>query len=142
MAVLVDKSILKLVSDGKLGIIPFDENAVTSNGYDLLLEKFELAPKEFKLLKTVEKIKIPNDMVAIPILRTTFAFKGLVLSPGIIDAGYEGHLKFAVFNSSKEKIWNGEKGMPEKVVTLVFLNTSDKADLPFGQRDGEKNNSQ
>jgi len=141
MSVLVDKSILELIKEGRLEISPFEKTAITSNGCDLLLEDFELSPGEFKLIKSAEKVKIPEDIIAIPILRTTYAFNGLILSPGIIDAGYEGYLKFALYNSSGEKIIMEKKDIWKRAITLIFLKTSDKTNLPFGCREDEANNS-
>lgn len=140
MAILVDKEIQNLIDEGL--ITPSDDNAITSNGYDLLLEDFEFAPGEFKLIMSKEKVKIPDNLISLPFLRTTYAFKGLILSPGVIDAGFEGHLKFALYNSSKETIKIAEEGELKRAIHLIFLNSSSKADLPFGERAGEVNNSQ
>ena len=104
MGTLSDSKIRQLVKRNLLVISPFEDSAVTSNGYDLLLEDFELSPKKHSLIKSNETVKIPKNLIAIPFLRTTYAFKGLILSPGIIDAGYSGKLIFSLFNSSDKKI--------------------------------------
>jgi len=138
MPVFSDKKIKELLEKDKLKIIPFDEFSVTSNGYDMLTENFEISPREFKIVKSSERIKMPNNLVAIPFLRTTYAFKGLFLSGGIIDAGFQGHLKFALFNTSEDKITISES---ERIIHLIFLEMDGKAEFPFGTRKGEIQNS-
>lgn len=142
MVALSDRTIRNLINSKELIISPFDKNAVTSNGYDILTENFEFNSGEFKLITSIEKIKMPHNLIAIPFLRTTYAFKGLILSPGVIDAGFEGHLKFAIYNSSKEKIKIETKSELQRAIHLIFIKTSENTDKPFGTRKGEVNNNQ
>lgn len=102
--VLSDAKISELISSGQIILEPFNEKRLTPQGYDISLEDFILKPGEFKIFKTIERIEVPNGLLAIPFLRTTYAFKGLILSPGIIDSGFKGFLQIALYNSGQEVI--------------------------------------
>ncbi|MDD5700300.1 MAG: hypothetical protein PHH00_03895 [Candidatus Nanoarchaeia archaeon] len=140
MTVLTDKKINEYIKEGKLKIIPFEKNAVTTNGYDMLTEDFTIKPGEFMLVRSREKIEMPDDVTAVPFLRTTYAFKGLILSPGIMDAGYKGFLRFAIYNASKEIVTLKNKEETKRAIHILFLKTDGKTEIPFGGRKGEKNN--
>jgi deoxycytidine triphosphate deaminase len=90
---------------------------------------------------SIAKIKLPEDVIAIPMLRTTYIFKGLILSSGIIDAGFSGRLKMYIFNSSDNAVVP-EKGELRRPIHLLFMETSGKSLMPYGRRHTEKNNSQ
>lgn len=138
--ILSDKKIKELVKKGELEIEPFNEDEVTSNGYDMELEDFEIAPGKFKLVRSAEKIKMPSDVIAIPFLRTTYAFQGLILSSGIMDAGYEGYLKFSLTNASEKVIKKGKADEEKRTIHLIFLKMNEKSENPFGSRLLEKKN--
>lgn len=138
--ILSDKEIKELIKKGKLKIEPFAESEVTSNGYDVELEDFKIAPREFKLIKSAENIKMPNNLIAIPFLRTTYAFQGLILSQGIIDAGYEGYLKFALTNASENVIKKGQVDEEKRTIHLIFLKMNQENENPFGSKVSEKKN--
>ncbi len=140
MAVLGDKEIRELLKSGKLRIEPLEEEAITSNGYDMLLEDFEIKPKETKVVRSKEKVKMPNDVISLPFLRTTYAFKGLILSGGVIDAGFEGHLGFALYNPTDNAIKAEEREETKRVIHLIFLKMEGESLNPFGKRKGELNN--
>lgn len=141
MTVLTDKKILDYVRMNKLSIVPFDEDALTPNGYDLELENWSIPAKGSTTAMSIAKIKLPEDVIAIPMLRTTYIFKGLILSSGIIDAGFSGRLKMYIFNSSDNAVVP-EKGELRRPIHLLFMETSGKSLMPYGRRHTEKNNSQ
>lgn len=138
MTVLSDSAITEYVEKNLLKIEPYNPDCITPSGYDLEVEDFEIPPGEVKQLIAKSRIVMPADLISIPLLRTTYLFKGLVLSPGIIDAGFSGILRITVFNASKETIRkeNGQLGRP---VTLMFLKTDKPVDVPFGGRHSERN---
>jgi deoxycytidine triphosphate deaminase len=135
--VLPDIKISSLISEGKIVINPFNEKRLTPQGYDISLEDFSIKPGEFKIFKTIERIEVPNNLLAIPFLRTTYAFKGLILSPGIIDAGFKGHLKIALYNSGTESITAEKADHVIAPVHLIFLKIDGDVGLSFGERADE-----
>lgn len=137
MTALTDKEISK-----RDLIESIDPNRISSNGYDLLLEDFEIDPGETKLILSKEKVKMPKNLISLPFLRTTYAFKGLHLSQGVIDAGYEGKLKFCLTNPTKETIKTEKEDHLKAPIHLIFLETKGNAELPFGKRKNEFNDFQ
>jgi deoxycytidine triphosphate deaminase len=142
MPVLTDKNIIENVYARRLIISPFNEDALTPTGYDLTLSEFDgLKPKEFKIFTSKEMIEMPDNMIAIILLRTTYIFKGLIMSTGVVDAGFKGHLKIALHNPT-DKTVKAEAGELERPVTMMFMNAQDAVALPFGHRHIEQNNIQ
>ncbi len=137
MAVLTDKEIERMIDNGLIDL--GNKERITSNGYDLSLEDFKISPGETKLVLSKEKIKMPNNLISIPFLRTTYAFKGLYLSAGIIDAGYSGHLKFCLTNPTKKIIELEKEDHLRAPIHLIFLETKGPVNLQFGERADEKN---
>lgn len=60
--------------------------------------KIILPPGEHVLLRTVETIKMPNNLVGLINLRSTFSRAGIIISPTVIDVGFEGTLTFGAVN--------------------------------------------
>ncbi len=132
--VLPDIKISSLISEGKIVINPFNEKRLTPQGYDISLEDFSIKPGEFKVFKTLERIEVPNNLLAIPFLRTTYAFKGLIVSPGLIDAGFKGHLKIALYNSGTEIIEAERSDHLIAPLHLIFIQINGESGIPFGGR--------
>lgn len=120
-----DTEIQAAVSDGKLSITPFEPGKLQGASYDLSLggealvshsdEKIVLEPQSstllhlepaaFALVLTKELIKFPMDIVGVIGMRSSLARKGLVLLAGMqIDPGFEGHLRFGLYNASPRRI--------------------------------------
>ena len=66
--------------------------------------KIPIPPHSFVLLTTLERIKMPNDLVGFCNLRSTLARYGLSMSPTIIDVGFEGNITIEIINSSENYI--------------------------------------
>lgn len=76
-------------------------------------QTFDLLPEEYVIVSTLEKIKIPNDLMSILYPRSSTNRKGLSVDlTGIIDAGYEGPLMIPIRNNTKSqvvKLYPGER---------------------------------
>lgn len=59
---------------------------------------FELLPGQFVLMKTIEKINLPNDIVAIFRPRSTLFRSGASLHTATASPGYSGYLTFGLHN--------------------------------------------
>ena len=58
-----------------------------------------LPPGQFALIKTYERVSVPNDFVAFISIRSRFKFQGLINISGFhVDPTYVGHLIYAVQN--------------------------------------------
>ncbi len=73
---------------------------------------FEILPREFIIATTMEKIKMPSNLMAILYPRSSQNRRGLSINlTGIIDAGYEGQLMIPIENKNMEplRIYPGER---------------------------------
>jgi len=63
-----------------------------------------IGAKEQVLLSTVEHVTLPDDLVGMVELRSTWARHGLSMPPTIIDAGFSGTVTLEVINNAPYKI--------------------------------------
>jgi dCTP deaminase len=64
-------------------------------------QSFDILPNEYVIVATLEKIKLPNDLMAIMYPRSSINRQGLSVDlSGIIDAGYEGNLIIPLRNNT------------------------------------------
>ena len=120
-----DSEISKAVESGELLIEPFDLEKLQGTSYDfsvghealssrndqmiILSQKsstnLSLEAGDFALVLTKEYVKLPLDMTGVIGMRSSLARKGLILLAGMqIDPGFEGHLRFGLYNASPRKI--------------------------------------
>ncbi len=59
-----------------------------------------LKPGEYYLLKTLEKINLPADVIAVFYPRSSFHRSGIQILTGLADPGYQGELTFGISNMS------------------------------------------
>ena len=131
--ILSGRDLQLYIEMGKLKINPVTLEQFQQNGIDLILEDVELADQdysfgppvnfirgEFYLGCTREILKLPDDLMAFVELRSTWARRGLLLPPTIVDAGFGGNLtlEIACFNKCL-KIPRGER-----FAHLIFAKTS------------------
>lgn len=50
-------------------------------------------------------VKVPENVIAITIIRSTLNRNGVFLTSGIFDQGFEGHLGFVIHNTSRGKAY-------------------------------------
>ncbi|RZK44825.1 MAG: hypothetical protein EOO61_02410 [Hymenobacter sp.] len=68
-------------------------------------EQFSIAPGQFALLLTKEIIKIPRKNLGFISIKAGIKFQGLINVSGFhVDPGYEGRLKFSVYNAGSKTI--------------------------------------
>ena len=120
-----DTEILKASERKDLFITPFDAKKLKGASYDLELgrealvsnrdQKVLLGPDrtsslnleagDFALVLTKESMKLPLDIAGVIGMRSTLARMGIILLHGMqIDPGFEGYLRFGLYNASPRKI--------------------------------------
>ncbi len=62
---------------------------------------FVFNPGEYHLIKTIEKVNLPDNLSGIIFPRTTLFRSGLSLFNGIVQPGYSGELTFGLLNNGK-----------------------------------------
>lgn len=140
--ILVDKDIKKRVHDNQLIIAEYNESNVNSISYDLTLDivcdkegkelsVYELSPGETVFVKTLEKLKIPDDILG------RIAEKNSRMRQGLVVAGphYQpGHITYAFLRVSNisEKVIELSKGM--KIAQIIFEQLSSVPDVPYSSQ--------
>lgn len=88
---------------------------------------FDLLPHEYILVATFEKIKLPDNIMAILYPRSSTNRKGMSLDlTGIIDAGYEGQLILPIRNNTHSQTVRLYPG--ERLCQVVFEELSDSVE--------------
>jgi dCTP deaminase len=59
-------------------------------------DSFVLGKYEKVLVATMERVKLPNDLMAFCELRSTFSRAGISIPPTVVDAGFEGILTIQI----------------------------------------------
>ena len=108
---------------------PSDEKMI-ERSYDIQkgLDKLIINPHEQVLLSTIEYVEIPDDIVGIVELRSTWARHGLSMPPTIIDAGFKGTVTLEVINNAP----NGIFLRPEtRFAHIVFIKTTSRVEKSY-----------
>lgn len=84
------------------GIIKYCETTkVQQVGVDLSIgQDFTVKHGESKNINFREMIKLPDNMYALFYVRSSWSRKGLFVSSGVYDSGYEGSIGCTVYNMS------------------------------------------
>ena len=95
-------------------------------------EPFILHPGEFVLGSTLERIALPDDLVARIEGKSSLGRLGLLIhsTAGFIDAGWNGHITLELSNVANLPI-TLYPGM--KIGQISFLRMTTPADVPYGQ---------
>lgn len=99
----VDLHLAPQILEPKNSSIPYDPRVEeNSNSWFDLNEKnsFVIQPNKKVLCRTVEYLKMPDDLIGFCYLRSSYSRMGLYIPPTIVDAGFEGTLAIAIRGSS------------------------------------------
>jgi dCTP deaminase len=162
--VLSDRTIRRLVDEGRIGVEPFDPGLMQPSSLDVrvdrlfrvfrnsrypyidvkteqeeltelvevpLEEAFILHPGEFVLGSTLERITLPDDLVARLEGKSSLGRLGLLIhsTAGFIDPGWDGHVTLELSNVANLPI-TIYPGM--KIGQLSFVQLSEPAEHPYG----------
>lgn len=143
---LSDRTIKRLVSSGDLLIEPYDEANVQSCSYDVTIADIALpqplqfdaciwgiAPGQFVLGVTRERIKLPSYLAATVSGKSTWGRRGLAIhiTAGHCDPGFDGTITLEIVNHSAEVI-PVRQGTP--IAQLVFSYLDEPAEHPYAGR--------
>ncbi len=94
-------------------------------------EPFILHPGEFVLGVVLERVALPDDIVATLDGKSSLGRLGLVVhqTAGVIDAGFDGHITLELANMANLPI-TVYPGMP--IAQLSFVTLTTPADNPYG----------
>ncbi|GMW02163.1 MAG: hypothetical protein AMXMBFR84_32990 [Candidatus Hydrogenedentota bacterium] len=147
--VLLDSQIRDLVRMGTLiDANGFDDRGLDSCSYDVRIgsraviggsgteidlnqSRLELTPGCYAAVVSLERIRVPADMLVRINTKRSFSYKGIALLTGAqVDPGYEGHLLFGFYNASSKRVVLG-KGEP--LCSLVFETLGQPVEHPKGK---------
>jgi len=162
--VLSDRTIRRLLEEGRIGIDPFDESLIQPSSVDVRVDRlfrvfhnnrypfidvreeqedltelvevddehpFVLHPGEFVLGSTLERIRLPDDLVARLEGKSSLGRLGLLIhsTAGFIDPGWDGHVTLELANVANLPI-TVYPGM--KIGQLSFVQLTEPAEHPYG----------
>ena len=161
--VLSDRTIRRLLQEGRIEIEPYDESLLQPSSVDVRVDRyfrvfhnarypfidvrepqedltelvkvdtepFILHPGEFVLGSTLERIRLPDDLVARLEGKSSLGRLGLLIhsTAGFIDPGWDGHVTLELSNVANLPI-TIYPGM--KIGQLSFVQLSEPAESPYG----------
>ena len=161
--VLSDRTIARLLAEGRIEIEPYDESLLQPSSVDVRVDRyfrvfhnarypfidvrepqedltelvkvdtepFILHPGEFVLGSTLERIRLPDDLVARLEGKSSLGRLGLLIhsTAGFIDPGWDGHVTLELSNVANLPI-TIYPGM--KIGQLSFVQLSEPAESPYG----------
>jgi dCTP deaminase len=162
--VLSDRTIRRLVGEGRIGIDPFDDTLVQPSSVDVRVDRlfrvfrnnrypyidvrkpmeeltdlveaspdepFILHPGEFVLGSTLERVTLPDDLVARLEGKSSLGRLGLLIhsTAGFVDPGWDGHVTLELSNVATLPI-TIYVGM--KIGQLSFMQLTEPAEHPYG----------
>jgi dCTP deaminase len=161
--VLSDRTISRLIEEGRIGIDPFDPSLMQPSSLDVRVDRyfrvfrnsrypyidvkveqeeltelveaddeaFILHPGEFVLGSTLERVTLPDDLVARLEGKSSLGRLGLLIhsTAGFIDPGWDGHVTLELSNVANLPITI----YPEmKIGQLSFVQLTEAAERPYG----------
>jgi dCTP deaminase len=164
LMVLSDRTIRRLLEEGRIGIEPYEEELLQPSSVDVRVDRlfrvfrnygypfidvkremedltelveivpdepFILHPGEFVLGSTLERITLPDDLVARLEGKSSLGRLGLLIhsTAGFIDPGWDGHVTLELSNVANLPI-TIYYGM--KIGQLSFVQLSEPAEYPYG----------
>ena len=162
--VLSDRTISRLIGEGRIGIDPYDEALPQPSSVDVRVDKlfrvfhnarypyidvkqpqeeltelveideeraFILHPGEFVLGSTLERVRLPDDLVARLEGKSSLGRLGLLIhsTAGFIDPGWDGHVTLELSNVATLPI-TIYPGM--KIGQISFMQMTEPAANPYG----------
>ncbi|MDP3982346.1 MAG: hypothetical protein Q8P70_02270 [bacterium] len=95
--------------------------------------KVSLKPNTYYLMKTVESVTMPEDLLAMMTPRSTLFRSGVYLFGGQVPPGYQGGLNMGLYNFRNEEF---ELEMGARVAHIMFFEVKGKGNLYRGQWQG------
>ncbi|MBA3428971.1 MAG: dCTP deaminase [Actinobacteria bacterium] len=158
-----DRTIRRLLEEGRIGVDPYDESLMQPSSLDVRVDKyfrvfrnsrypfidvkqeqeeltelveideeaFILHPGEFVLGSTLERVRLPDDLVARLEGKSSLGRLGLLIhsTAGFIDPGWDGHVTLELSNVANLPITIYHR---MKIGQLSFVQLTEPAETPYG----------
>ncbi|KPJ72594.1 hypothetical protein AMJ48_03015 [Parcubacteria bacterium DG_74_1] len=96
-------------------------------------KKILLKPKTYYLMKTIERLSLPENILALFTPRSTLYRSGIYIFGGQTAPGYKGELTTGIYNFSEEDF---ELEMGSRVIHVMFFEVEGETNLYRGQWQG------
>lgn len=148
--ILSDTDIIAALADGTIVIEPLDDCDMQIQPASVDLRLFDglktqhgrprgwvLHPGDFALGCTIERVRVPNDMVCRVEGRSSLGRVGLAvhITAGFCDPGFDGQITLEFANLGEEPV-TLSPGM--RICQIVFHRLSSPAARPYGYQRGSK----
>ena len=115
--------------NGSLALTPFEEDCLNGAGYDLRLAmEVVIPPGEHRLVATLERVELGDDIAGTLHLRSSLARNGIIASLALVDPGFRGQLTISLFNAGPESF---KMSRNDKFVQLVLHGLSSKTEYMY-----------
>ena len=107
-----------------------EDNFITVKGEPSIL----IPPNSFALASTIEKFKIPDDILVICLGKSTYARCGIIVNVTPLEPGWTGHVTLELSNSTP---------LPAKVYAnegccqFIFLKGNERPETTYADRKGK-----
>ena len=93
-----------------------------------------IPPNSFALARTVERFKIPKDIMVICLGKSTYARCGIIVNVTPLEPGWEGHVTLEFSNTTPlpAKIYANEG-----VAQFIFLKGNEEPEVTYADRNGK-----
>jgi deoxycytidine triphosphate deaminase len=95
--------------------------------------RISLEPRAYYLMKTIEKVNMPQDLLAISTPRSTLFRSGVYIMGGQVPPGYCGELSMGIYNFRDEPF---DLEMGARVLHIMFSEVKGESNLYRGQWQG------
>ena len=96
-------------------------------------KEFILEPGKYYILRTIEKVNLPQGILALFTPRSTLFRSGVYIFGGQVPPGYQGQLTMGIYNFRKKKF---HLDLGSRVIHIMFFEVKGKANLYRGQWQG------
>ncbi len=155
--ILSSTDIKRLLSEGRLKIDPLSSDTVRENGVDLRFsgevaspkndvdvfipgesdpndyyvflegEEYTLDKGSMILISTLEYVALPDDVVGLVGIRSSYARLGIYTAPTVVDAGYEGRLTITLYSTSfPVRLRRGDR-----IIHMTLYRAENPSDSPY-----------
>ena len=126
---LSDVEIETRIKNKSLVLSPFDPSSLNGAGYDLRLSMdTNISAGSHKLVATMERVELPDDLVGTLHIRSSLARAGIMASLALVDPGFRGQLTISLYNAGGNPCIMS-KG--DKFVQMVLHSLSMKTQRPY-----------
>jgi dCTP deaminase len=134
--ILSGNDVIQYLKFGNLKFTPeLMDSQFQQNGIDLILSDCEKQINNFYLGVTREFIEMPNDLMAFVQIRSSYARKGFILPPTVVDAGFKGTLTIELIRCGMTEI---KEIIGKRFIHLIFAKLASPSEPYNGKYQGQK----